>query len=317
MTGLTRFLYRSLYLGVVTITVVIGLATGQARAQICCAGDPNADDTYFAILYTGDPHTLYFSNSTVNSNIGIGDNGGFIASGSGTINGTVEFAAPNTGQFNLDDSNIIVTGGATYNNANVQADLNALTATSQRLSTEAGTSITLTGGGTLNASRGMLDGTGNLVFTATIDRSFKAGTTFTVNGTSNQFVVINIPSTGGLGFDASIVLTGGITPDHVLFNFDAGNFDTLSGGDPLMIDTALNTTTGTFLDPNGALDISSSVIDGRIFGGDTLDATISGSSIVAPPPFQVPEPTSLALFGAGLIAFGIIRRRHRTPMSRP
>jgi len=167
----------------------------------------------------------------------------------------------------------------------------------------------------------MKDPFGNRVFTASISEGFVAGTTFTIHGSSSDRVVVNIHSTDRLGFDGSIVLEGGITPDHVLFNFDKGDFDTLSGGDTLMIDTDGNPTTGTFLDPNGAFIVTNSMIFGRIFGGgsqadsfiQTLNPTDPNfrTSVVAPPPFVTPEPTSLVLLGAGLAAFGMIRRRHR------
>jgi hypothetical protein len=182
------------------------------------------------------------------------------------------------------------------------------------LRNEGGTSLLISAGGSIDAStRGIIDANGNEVFTASISPNFTAGTTFTINRASNQFVVINT-TTGGLPLNGSIVLTGGITSDHVLFNFDAGNFDTMSGGDPLIIDTAGNLTEGTFLDPNGSLDISDSIILGRIFGGDTLDANISGSTITAPPRFAVPEPISAGLLGAGLLAVAIIRRRQGPPV---
>jgi hypothetical protein len=301
------------------------LVIPQARAFLL-PGDPGDP-----VWYEGDPHNLNFTNSNVTGNIGIGDTGGFVGSGSGTVIGTVRFSAPmgHSGHFIPDG--ISVSGGATFGNADVQTTLNTANALSRALASETGMPLTISGGGAVDASHGILDSGHNAVFTATINETFAAGTTFTINGTSSQYVVVNIPSTGGLGFNGSIVLTGGITSDRVLFNFDAGNFDTLSGGDTLTIDTDGNTTTGTFLDPNGDFQIINTVLDGRIFGGDSLDALISNSTIVVPPPSismhehhapppdppdPVPEPTSLALLGACLVAFGIMPRRHR-PLARP
>lgn len=307
MFGSTKSICGSLCL----VGAAIALASPSAQAGY-------AAPTTYGVLYTGDPHNLDFANSNVVGNIGIANSGGFVGSGFGTITGTVEFAAPNTGQYM--PNSISVTGGATYGNATVQTDLNGLNSLSQTLGGEAGTALTLSAGGSVNASSGILDSSGNEVFAATIGRSFVTGTTFTINGTSSQFVVVNIPSTGGLPFDGSIVLTGGITADQVLFNFDSGDYATNTGGDTLTIENGLPTvdpaTAGLYLDPNGGIDIINSVVDGRIFGGDAVDLAITDSTINAPAPAAIPEPTSLALLGAGLMALGIIRRRHRTFFSR-
>jgi hypothetical protein len=318
MTRPIKLRSGSACLAAVAIIAAAGLTSRQAQAQDCCAGGLPDDVSFFAVQFTGnsDPN-LNFSNSNVTGNIGIGGVGGFVGSGSGTITGTVEFAA-SSGLFS--PNGITVTGGATFGNANVQTNINAFNAISQNLRNEGGTPELIAGGGSVNASSGILDSNGNEVFTATIGSSFTAGTTFTVNGTNGQFVVFNI-TTGGVPFDGSIVLTGGVTPDHVLFNFDAGNFETLSGGDPLLINTGGNPTTGIFLDPNGPFQITDTLLNGRVFGGDSLDSGITNSTIVAPPPFPVavPEPgapATLALFGVGLVAFGITRRRHRASYSR-
>jgi hypothetical protein len=57
-----------------------------------------------------------------------------------------------------------------------------------------------------------------------------------------------------------------------------------------MISTNSATTTGTFLDPNRNIQINHSVLDERIFDGDTQN--ISGADIFAPPPPRTPEPAS-------------------------
>ena len=308
MTRPIKFLSRPVRLGAVAIVAAAGLAIPQAQAFLLPGN---------TVSYTGriDPN-LNFNNSTVTGNIGIAGVGGFVGTGPGTITGMVQFAAPNTGQFMPDG--VTVMGGATFNNATVQTDLNALNTLSQSLRNEGGTPQNIAGGGSVNASSGILDSNGNNVFTATINPNFTAGTTFTINGTSTQFAVFNI-TTGGLPFNGSIVLTGGITPDQVLFNFDAGNFDTNTGGDPLMINTGGNPTAGTYLDPNGPFQITDTLLNGRIFGGDSLDSGITDSTIAAPSVVPVPAPgpkATLALLGAGLVCAHMIGRRRR-PLARP
>jgi PEP-CTERM motif len=279
-----------------------------------------ADSANFAVLYEGNGgQQMQFNNSSMTGNIGIGNNGTFDSSGgcavSCLITGTVEFAAagPVAGQFTTSGTTYVPALGPNnplYSQTAVQTALNNLNSLSQSLGVESGTSTTITSGGSINASSGVLDGSGNRVFSGTVDSSFTAGTTFTINGTNSQYVVINIPSTGGHGFNGSIVLTGGITADHVLFNLDGGNYSTLTGGDTLTISTNGNTTMGLFLDPNGDIQINHSVLDGRIIGGDTHNlSVVSGASIINTPTVT-PEPGAMLLFGTGLLAMGgVLRRR--------
>jgi hypothetical protein len=332
MTRPIKFLSRPVWLGAVAMVGAAGLASRQAEAQFCCSGPPPNDVSDYALIYTGDPHTLFWSDSSTNSNIGIGDTGSFSGSGSCTIAGQVRFAAP----FNPDATppqfspgSINVTGGSAFGVTSVAFDLGALTSLSRTLATitDAPT-ITIADEGMVDASSGAPFGQNpqNRIFTAVVSTAgtepsstFPAGATFTVHGTADQFVVFNIPSTDGVGFDGSIVLTGGITSDHVWFNFDAGDFNTLTGGDPLLINTGGRTTMGTFLDPNGIFNISDTVLDGRIFGGDGDNSFITRTTINAPPPFVVPVPApgpkaTLALLGAALFCAHIIGRRRCSPL---
>ena len=191
MTRPIKFLSGPARLGAVAIVAATALAIPQAQAgRLRWQG------------HNGSPDNLDFSNSNVTGDIGIGDTDGFVGTRPGTITGTVEFSAANIGQFM--PNGVTVTGGATFGNANVQTYLNGLTALSQTLSTEPGTPLDICDGCIVDASTGTPNGVPNqFVFTATIENTGNPGfpENFTINGTSNQSVVVNIPSTGGIPLD--------------------------------------------------------------------------------------------------------------------
>jgi hypothetical protein len=257
----------------------------------------------FTVLYEGNGgNTLNYNNSVLSGDIGIGLTGKAAVS-SGTVNGSFDFSAANTGQFSI--SGGTVTGGENYNVANVTSGLNTVNALAQTLGGEAGTSTTVTSGGSINASAGMLDGGGNRVFTVT-SVSFPNGT-FTINGSASDYVVLNVGSAAS--FNGAITLTGGITSSHVLINMTGGNYTTLSGGNTLTISTSGLTTTGIFLDPNGDFQINHSILDGQIFGGDTHNVSIvSGADIVGPTPAVPDGGTTALLLAMGVAGIGFARR---------
>jgi len=318
MTRSSKLLSVFACLGGFVIAAASGLAVPQAGAQGFVV--PIPDDASCCAFLFADPN-LRVINADISGNIGIAEGGGFVGFGSGTVTGQVRFAVPATAGSCSDPDGIRVTGGTTFGNANIQADFDSVVMVSETLGAERGTPITIKGrppkdytgspnismaaafypaGSSVDVSTGKLDRFGNRVFTATLSQNFSVGTTFTIIGTSSQFVVFNIASTDGLGFNGGIVLDGGITPDHVLFNFHKGDFETLTGGDTLKINTDGNPTTGTFVNINGNFIVTDSMIFGRIFGGGSeFDSTIQTvnptnpefrTNIVAPPRFMPPEP---------------------------
>jgi hypothetical protein len=266
----------------------------------------------YAVLFEGGGgNSLQFNNGTIGGNIGIAATGNMQISGGAAntiIDGNVLFSGPvnHSGTAGVD---FTITAGHSFigNDPNVQPDMNYLNTLNTTLGGEAGTSVAISimngANQTINASSGMLDGGGNRIFTVS-SMSFVNGATLTLNGSASDYMVLNIGF--NCNFGGTINLTGGITSDHVLFNIVGGSG--LTGGPTLTISSNGATEQGTFLDPDGTIQMNHSVLDGRLFGGDTHNQSIvSGASIFTP----VPEPGSAGLAVLGLLALAFRRKASR------
>jgi hypothetical protein len=267
---------------------------------------------------------------TINGNVGIGTGGSMNMQGSTVvIGGKVFFADTNSGQFTMSAATSDSIGGAICNTAaaciatgNVQfSNTNALNAeaavlnlynTSRVLSPTAGSpsgalasSFTWTG-----------DGGTNVAKLTSINLS--SGSTLTLNGSASDVFILNITGNFSGSGSGKIVLSGGVTPDHVLFNMictgasqSCNNADT---NEPAV------TFSGSFVGAGIVLGLDSDITQdtpgggwtGRFFG-DT-DETIklfSEATITQPTPTTpTPEPATLALMGTGILALGsFVRRR--------
>ena len=282
-------------------------------------------DQYAVLAQFDSSHTNY-NNGNIVGNIGIGSPRQFTISNA-SLTGNIDFSgAANTsgisgGTGNLPPGAYAVSGGGTFTgsvHSNVLAVTNAINYTndlSQTLGGQSasGTSISVAGGGSINASAGFLetgvsvDGNalGNYRLFNVSSVNFPNGT-FTINGSATDKVVLDVAAAAN--FHGIIVLAGGITSDNVVINMFGGNYVTHTGGPTLDVNTNGLVTTGTFLAPNSQMSLTHATLDGRFFGGDTHDQQIvSGANINAPAVLPTPEPATIALALSGLATLGIAR----------
>jgi hypothetical protein len=272
----------------------------------------------FAVLGQLSNNQTNFNNGVISGgDVGIGSPRQFTISNA-SVNGSIRFSGAsnttgltpdpdpgsNPGPFTVSGGGT-VTGGVVANDAAVTSAINYVNINlGQTLGGRAGTDLTLTSSQTILASNGILDVDGNRVFDTT-SVNLNNATTLTISGAASDYVVVNVTDNNP-AFNGQIVLTGGITSDHVLFNMFGGDYTAHTGGPVLTISTNGQVTTGIFLDPNGSMQMNNSVLNGRFFGGDVQNQQIvSGASINAP------EPASLALALIGLGLVGLARRASR------
>ena len=314
--------------------LVNGLATGVAilgflgGGQFAKAQFSLGDAASYAVLFEGGGHNnLDLSGpDTFYGNLGVGAPAGSTPgaqlSGQLTLNDDVTLNFAGAPGADYQNSATFPSGpGGPYsltvrsNVGQVQTDLNYLNTLSTTLGAESGSNLTVNINNnqsfTLQASTGTLDTNGNRVFTMS-SWNFGGGSTLTINGNGSNSVVINDPvsAVNNPMFKGAIVLTGGLTPDQVLFNFTGGSG--LTGGPTLTINDNGVTEYGTFLDPNGQMSMDNSVLDGHFFGGDTGNDQVVSGAAVEIPMSNVPEPAPVALLAMSLVLCGMLRLRVRT-----
>jgi hypothetical protein len=127
----------------------------------------------------------------------------------------------------------------------------------------------------------------------------------TLSGTSNDTFVVQVTGNIDLGGSDSLGLGGAVTAANVLYVV-TGDVSTKVG----------NTVNGTLLGVNSNFNLDGT-FNGEIIGGGSQIQLMSGAVVNAIPFNTAPEPSTMALFGSGLVMAGLVfRKRMRRSQAR-
>jgi hypothetical protein len=274
---------------------------------------------------------IYDSNAVVNGNVGISQ-GGTITNGRGaTITGSVyEYSnlqlngyctpgnCPHQNFGTIDGTPAVEVSPTTLSTndsdvASALSEIAALTPT-ETISGNVTSGTTITGDGGLNVID--LNGSVNL-----------NNSNLTLTGTSSDYFVVEI--TGGLDLSGSagLLLGGGVTANHVIYDFtDTGSANTcgtnLIGSSRVNYQICTSTNSmiyGTLIAPQLSFLMEGSVT-GEVIGGQEIylqsgDPITQDSFTSFEQPSDTPEPSTVLLLGTGLAAFaGMMRKRRLLEM---
>jgi hypothetical protein len=250
----------------------------------------------FAILETGTGNISMANASSAGFVTGnVGANGGNVGDSGVPITGNVITGTAATLNPNVTPN---VKGTITSNQAALTSAVNAATSASATFAalTPTLSNTSITGNTTIDLAAGL-----NVVDLTTINLNM---TTLTLNGPAGSEIILN--DSGGVTLNSGhIVLTGGLTPNDVVFNLTGTQGLSTSGG--------LNnesTLAGIFLVLNGQAQLSPGALTGEIISGKNIGIA-SGGSVN-----ETPVPAAFPLFATGLGGLGLLGWRRKRKQAR-
>jgi choice-of-anchor A domain-containing protein len=293
----------------IAVIAVFVISAGPANANPIPLGVASS----YAALYEGiGGHNLQITNVTINSNVGVGGTGVVQFNGPGAINGKLNFAAANTGQYKNNNGSNVGPTSVTYGVSAVTTALNTVNSLSSSLS-GLGSNLAISGAMTINESAGQRDTVNGVTYRVFKVTSYSEndGKVLTLNGDgSGDPVVFDFGFNQNVNLGGDVALTGGLTDDQVLWNFTSTNQNVqLNNNASSYRNEAFQ---GVILAPNDKLQLTNANLDGRVFGGHNQDMQIVSGTTITTPASPVPEPSTLAMFALGVGGLGFaVRRRQR------
>jgi hypothetical protein len=308
----------------------LAIPAAAMAAGVLAAGAPDAcaapitlgvADAYGILLGTGD--TLKLAGGfNIAGNVGLGNSDTLNRSGTNAISGTEyrDSSLTTSGSGSVSVSGGIITQSMTAAiSAAASAATNAAALTGTAGLQNQNGSISLSNSSiTIKALTNLSENVLNISSlslansTLTFDDNGFTGAKFIINVTGG----FTVSSSGGSG-QSIIQGINGATSADILFNIEG------SSGTVSITGKSTNQIIGTILAPSrnvtvgGGGTLTGAIIAGvnNISGSSTVQSNsggfnLSASKYVAQAPTSTPEPSSIALFGAGGLALLAVRRRH-------
>ena len=273
----------------VSLSVHITGLTSANDATTSSNSALSGDAGGYTVLYEGTGgHNLQITNVSIGGNVGVGGTGHVQFNGPGTIGGRLDFSAANTGQYSNNNRSNVGPTSVNYNVGAVTAALNAIANLSMSLGELSGTSITFNNANqTVDEGSGTLQTTGGITYRVFNVTSYSEndGKVVTINGDgSGDAVVFNFAFNSNVNLGGDVVLTGGLTPDQVIWNFTSSNQNVQLNNNASSYPYPSFAYQGVILAPNDKLSVVNTSLIGRVLGGDSSDMQIvSGDNIHTPP----------------------------------
>jgi hypothetical protein len=238
------------------------------------------------------------SGTTFQGNAGLASGASTNFSGGGTLTGTLYKDPGATVQSNLAAQFNVNGGVQTSSLSQAVSDVQAASQNAANLSATETFSGDLTNGHTFSSigQFNVLDIMGNVTVT-------NPSKNIVLSGGSNDYFIVNVDGSLSVS-NGSIGLTGGLTPNHILFN--------VLGGD-ISLSNASSSLFGTYLDVNHRINLTPGTVTGAVMGNQIH--TSSGPNVISGIYVTpVPLPGAYLMFLTCVGVLGAIRSKKQRNM---